>query len=107
MLLDGCKDKVFACEQDVQNAISETARENANAIFISKKLSMALPIQVVTSSWESLAEDRGNPITENSSIFVKKQQAIKSPLHMETCIKANYCTSVNVIATQMQHGPRN
>ena len=68
---------------------------------------MYLLIRVVASSRESLAEDRGNPITENSSIVVKKRQAIKSPLHTETCIKANYSTSVNVIATQMQHGPRN
>ena len=42
MLLDGREDKVFACEQDIQNAISKAARENVNAVFISKKLSVAV-----------------------------------------------------------------
>lgn len=42
MLLDECEDKAFACEQDVQNAISKAARENANVTFISTKLSVAV-----------------------------------------------------------------
>lgn len=37
----------------------------------------------------------------------KKQQAIKRLLHTETCIKANHCTSVNVIATPTRRGPCN
>lgn len=41
-MVDGCEDKVFACEKDIENAISKAASENSNAIFISKKLSVAV-----------------------------------------------------------------
>lgn len=39
VLFDGCEGKVLACEQDVENTISEADRENANATSISQKLS--------------------------------------------------------------------
>lgn len=87
MLLDGCEDKVFACEQDVQNAISKTARENANAIFISKKLLMAVPIQVVTSSWESLAEDRETQLQKIAISLSKKSKQLNLPYTWKHVLK--------------------